>query len=240
MLASEKSKILSAKDLVHKRVNLGPVGSGTLQNAKDFLKIFNIKEEDIHASYLSHDEVLSGLSSKDTDAFFYTIGHPSSHIKYLTDRKKLLIIPAFGKHIEKFIDEFPYYSTAYIPKKFYPNIMNKDDEIKTIGVKAVMATSRYVDSDIVYAITKELFENFEEFKKSHPPFSTLRKEDLLKGLTLPIHSGALKYYKEAGLIRHIQYELRASPVKLGRWLFLIIGLLIGFQHIFSLFSRQPE
>ncbi len=57
---------------------------------------------------------------------------------------------------------------------------------------------------IVYSITKEVFENFETFRNLHPSFADLKKEEMVKGLPLPLHPGALKYYKEVGLDASIE------------------------------------
>jgi TRAP transporter TAXI family solute receptor len=85
-----------------------------------------------------------------------------------------------------------------IPVKFYPGAANESD-VPTFGVKATFVTSADVPDEVVYAITKEVFENFEAFKKLHPAYSVLTKESMLAGLSAPIHPGAMKYYKEAGL-----------------------------------------
>ena len=74
-------------------------------------------------------------------------------------------------------------------------------------MKATFVTSKKVDEDIVYAVTKEVFENFEEFKSLHPVYRVLTKPNMLKGLSAPIHRGALKYYKEAGLDKYIDAKL---------------------------------
>jgi hypothetical protein len=60
-------------------------------------------------------------------------------------------------------------------------------------------TSAQVPDEVVYAITKEVFDNFDEFKKLHPAYAGLTKESMLEGLSAPIHPGAMKYYKEVGL-----------------------------------------
>ena len=52
---------------------------------------------------------------------------------------------------------------------------------------------------VVYSITKEVFENFDTFRNLHPSFSDLKKEEMVTGLPVPLHAGALKYYKEVGL-----------------------------------------
>jgi TRAP-type uncharacterized transport system substrate-binding protein len=68
-------------------------------------------------------------------------------------------------------------------------------------------TSTAVNEDLVYAITKEIFENFEEFKRLHPAYAVLTKESMLAGLSAPIHRGALRYYKESNLIGYIGKSL---------------------------------
>ena len=68
-------------------------------------------------------------------------------------------------------------------------------------MKATLVTSSDVPEDVVYAITKEVFENFESFKKLHPAYAALTKESMLMGLSAPLHPGAMKYYTEAGLLK---------------------------------------
>jgi hypothetical protein len=82
----------------------------------------------------------------------------------------------------------------------YPGAQN-DGDTETIGMKATLVTSAKVPENVVYAITKEVFENFEEFKKLHPAYATLTKEGMLRGLSAPLHPGAEKYYKEVGLMK---------------------------------------
>jgi TRAP transporter TAXI family solute receptor len=84
--------------------------------------------------------------------------------------------------------------------KFYPNATNKEEMVPTFGVKATLVTSADISNEIVYAITKEVFDNLEAFKKLHPAYSVLTKKNMLEGLSAPLHPGAVKYYKEAGLM----------------------------------------
>jgi TRAP transporter TAXI family solute receptor len=82
--------------------------------------------------------------------------------------------------------------------KFYPGAKN-DADVPTFGVKATFVTSAKVPDNVVYAIVKEVFDNFESFKKLHPAYAGLTKKNMLEGLSAPFHPGALKYYKEVGL-----------------------------------------
>jgi TRAP transporter TAXI family solute receptor len=100
--------------------------------------------------------------------------------------------------VAKLLSKYPYYAKAVILKKNYPGATNKAD-VNTFGVKATFVTSAKVSDKVVYAITKEVFENFEAFKKLHPAYQVLTKKNMLEGMSAPIHPGAMKYYKEAGL-----------------------------------------
>jgi len=207
LIASEKSGIRKIKDLKGKRVNLGNPGSGHLQNSKDVLEAAGLTERDLSAEYVKAVEAPGLLQDERIDAFFYTVGHPSSNIKEATSgRIKVFIVPIRGPGIDKMLKKYSYYAESTIAHSFYPYAKNTQD-IATIGVKATFVTSKNVNEDIVYAITKEVFENFEDFKSLHPAYEVLTKKDMLKGLTAPIHKGALKYYKEAGLDKHIDPKL---------------------------------
>ena len=101
--------------------------------------------------------------------------------------------------VEKLLTKFPYYAKAFIPIELYPGATNKED-VMTFGVKATFVTSAKVPDNVVYAVTKEVFDNFESFKKLHPAYKVLTKQNMLEDMSAPIHPGALKYYKEAGLM----------------------------------------
>ena len=135
------------------------------------------------------------------------MGHPNGNIKEATaGRVKVRIVNIDGDVLKALTDKYSYYAEARIPQKEYPMAANTSDPI-TVGVKATLVTSASVPEDVVYAITKEVFENFDSFKSLHPAYQVLTKESMLKGLSAPIHKGALKYYKEAGLTKYINPAL---------------------------------
>lgn len=206
LVVSEKSGIRDIEDMKDKRINLGNPGSGQLQNSKDVLKAAGFTESDLSAEYVKAVEAPGLLQDERLDGFFYTVGHPNGNIKEATSgRIKVLIVSIKGESIDKLLEEYPYYAKASIPHEFYPRSLNTKD-IETIGVKATFVTSKNVAEDVVYAMTKVVFENFEEFKLLHPAYQVLTKENMLQGLTAPVHKGALKYYREAGLVQHIDPE----------------------------------
>jgi TRAP transporter TAXI family solute receptor len=208
LIASEKSSIRQVEDLKGKRVNLGNPGSGYLQNSRDVLKAVGLDEEkDLSAEYVKAVEAPGLLQDGRIDAFFYTVGHPNGNIKEATSgRIKVFIVSITGPDIDKMLEQYSYYAESIIDHSFYPYTLNKED-IATIGVKATFVTSKETEESIVYVITKEVFENFDAFKSLHPSYSVLTKKDMLMGLSSPIHKGALRYYREAGLDKYIDPKL---------------------------------
>ena len=207
LIASGKSGIREVKDLKGKKINLGNPGSGQLQNSKDVLTAVGLTKEDLSVEYVKAVEAPGLLQDGRLDGFFYTVGHPNGNIKETTSgRIKVFIVPIKGDQIDEMLGKYPYYAKTTIPHSFYPRSLNTQD-IETIGVKATFVTSKKVNEDIVYAITKEVFENLEEFKSLHPAYKVLTKQNMLEGLSAPIHSGALRYYKEVGLDKYIDHKL---------------------------------
>ena len=199
LLAAVDAGINSLADLKGKRVNIGNVGSGYRQNAIDALEANGLNyETDFNAESLKAAEAPGLIQDGRLDAAFYTVGHPSGYYKEATaGKRKVKFVPI--TNIESLLEKYPYYAASETLVEHYPTAEN-DANIPTFGVKATFVTSAKVSADIVYAITKEVFENFEDFKKLHPAYTGLTKKKMLDGLSAPIHEGAMKYYKEAGLM----------------------------------------
>jgi len=202
IVAGADTGIKTAADLKGHIVNIGNPGSGQRGNAMDLFEALGIDpEKDLQAEGLKAAESASMLQDGRIDAFFYTVGHPNGSIKEaVAGARKVRFVSVDAATIKKLVDKYPYYAPAIIPVSMYPGVANEEDT-PTFGVKATLCTSADVPDDVVYAITKEVFENLDEFKTLHPAFEVLTKENMLQGLTAPIHPGALKYYKEAGLMK---------------------------------------
>ena len=200
LVAADDAGIKTIKDLRGRRVNIGNPGSGQRQNSIDALTVAGIDyKNDLKAEGVKAAEAPGLLQDGRIDAFFYTVGHPSGAIKEATaGARKVHFVPITG--VDRLLKKFPYYAEAVIPIKLYPGATNKSD-VRTFGVKATLVTSAKVPDRIVYAVTKEVFENFSAFKNLHPAYQVLTKNNMLQGMSAPIHPGALKYYREAGLMK---------------------------------------
>lgn len=199
LLAAVDAQIKTISDLKGRPVNIGNPGSGQRGNAIDALEAAGIDwQTDIKAMAVEAAKAPGLLQDGKIDAFFYTVGHPSSAFKEATSGRRRTRFVAITE-TEALIRRFPYYAKSYIPAGLYPGTANEEDN-PTFGVKATFCTSASVPEEVVYAITKEVFENFDEFKTLHPAYQVLTKKSMLEGLSAPLHPGAVRYYKEAGLM----------------------------------------
>jgi uncharacterized protein len=198
MLAADDAGIETFADIKGKIINIGNPGSGQRGNAIDVMEAYGIDwESDIKAESLKASEAAKMLQDGRIDAYFYTVGHPNGSFKEATSgKRKAHFVPI--TEIDGLLAEYSYYAASFIPVSEYPNATNTGN-VDTFGVKATLCTSSDVSDDVVYAITKEVFENLDAFKKLHPAFAILTAESMLTGLSAPIHDGAMKYFKEAGL-----------------------------------------
>ncbi|MBU1276952.1 MAG: TAXI family TRAP transporter solute-binding subunit [Proteobacteria bacterium] len=200
MVASGPSGITGYPGLKGKAVAVGNPGSGTRQNTKDVLAAYGLSLEDLgKAEGLKASESAKVLQDGRIDAFAYTVGNPAGLIKEATSgRVKVRFLPASPAALDKLIQGRPYYVKSAIPVAFYPQSLDKAD-VPTFAVKATLITRAGVPDEVVYAITKTVFENLAALKKLHPALGGLTPRDMLEGLSAPLHPGALKYYREAGL-----------------------------------------
>ncbi|MEO1951408.1 TAXI family TRAP transporter solute-binding subunit, partial [Thioclava sp.] len=151
------------------------------------------------ATELKAAEQSKALCDNQIDAMVYTVGHPSGSIQEATTSCDATLVNVTGDAVDKLVADNPYYAKATIPGGMY---RGNPDDTQTFGVRATLVTSADEPDDVVYALVKSVFDNFDEFKKLHPAFAHLTPEEMVtKGISAPIHPGALKYYKEQGWIK---------------------------------------
>jgi len=188
--------INSVADLKGHAVNIGNPGSGQRGNAEDVLRLYGIdKDNDIKAQGLQQQEASRALIDKKIDAFFYTVGNPSAAIEEPANSTQIKIIPINDAAIYGFVDERPYYVMTTIPAGTYKGV---DVDVETYAVTATVVTSASASDEMVYDAVKTVFDNLDELKATHAAFRVLTPKSMLKGLTAPLHDGAMKYYKEQG------------------------------------------
>jgi len=199
VVARKDSGITNFKDLKGKRVNIGNPGSGQRGTMEIAMAAVGMTMDDFKlASELKSSEQSKALCDNKIDAMVFTVGHPSGSIKEASTSCDSVMVTVDGPAIAKLVADNDYYRTATIPGGMY---RGTPEDTKTFGVGATFVSSSDVPADVIYNVVKAVFENFDDFKKLHPAFANLKKEEMIKdGLSAPLHAGAVKYYKEAGLM----------------------------------------
>jgi hypothetical protein len=199
VVARADAGIKNFQDLKGKRVNVGNPGSGQRGTMEVLMKVLGWQMSDFKlAAELKPAEQSQALCDNKIDAFVYTVGHPTGNIQEAAASCDVVLVDVSGPVVDKLVKENPYYRYATIPGGMY---RGTDTDTKTFGVGATFVSSAKVPDEVIYNVIKAIFENFDEFKKLHPAFAILKKEEMIKdGLSAPLHDGAVKYYKEAGLM----------------------------------------
>ncbi len=199
VVARADSGIKKFEDLAGKRVNIGNPGSGQRGTMEVVMAAYGWDKKTFKlASELKSAEQGKALCDNKIDAIVFTVGHPSGSIKEPTTSCDSVLVPVTGAKIDDLVKKNDYYRTATIPGGMY---RGTDSDTQTFGVGATFVTSAKVPEDVIYNVVKAVFENFDDFKKLHPAFKVLKKEEMIKdGLSAPLHPGAAKYYNEAGLM----------------------------------------
>jgi len=199
LVVSKKSGIEKITDLKGKRINMDSPGSGTSMTADVVFEAFGIKRSDLAlANELKSSEGPTLLQDNNVDGYFFVAGHPTANIKDAANSVDINIVPIAGPQIDALIAKYPYYAKGTISGTFYKGVPN---DVPSIGVKAVLVTSSKVKDEVVYQVVKTILDNFDKFKELHPAYKTITKESLLEGLSVPQHPGAIRAFKEAGLLK---------------------------------------
>ncbi len=200
VVARADSGIKNFRDLKGKRVNIGNPGSGQRGTMEVVMGALGWTKSDFKlASELKSSEQSKALCDNKIDAMVFTVGHPSGSIKEASTSCDSVMVTVDGAAVDKLVSANDYYRTATIPGGMY---RGTDADTKTFGVGATFVSTAKVPADVIYQVVKAVFENFDDFKKLHPAFANLKREEMIKdGLSAPLHDGAAKYYKEVGLLK---------------------------------------
>ena len=200
VVARADAGIKNLEDLKGKRVNIGNPGSGQRGTMEVLMKAMGWDKSTFSlASELKSAEQSKALCDNKIDAMVFTVGHPSGSIKEATTTCDSVLVNITGPVVDKLVADHDYYRKAVIPGNMY---RGNPDDTNTFGVGATFVSSTATSVDTVYTVVKSVFENLDSFRKLHPAFATLKTDEMVKdGLSAPLHDGAARYYKEAGLIK---------------------------------------
>ena len=200
IVARKGAGIKTVADLKGKRVALDEPGSGTLINARTILAAYGIKESDIKPEYIKPNQAGDKLKDGSIDAFFFTGGSPAGAIAELASSGAgIELIAIDGPQADAIRKSDGFFSPDLIAADTYKGI----GAVKTLSVGAQWVTSDKADANTVYEITKALFAESGQkaMGAGHAKGKFITKENAIKGAGIPLHQGAEKFYKEAGLLK---------------------------------------
>lgn len=198
VIVSPESGINTIADMKGKRISVGAAGSGVESNAKQILEAYGLTFDDIKASHLSFNESANAYKDKQIDGFFVTSGVPNAAVQDVNALQKIKVISFDDASIDKLTKKYSFYTPFTITKDTYSGM---EADAKTVAVKATLIVKKDLGDDVVYNITKALFENQKELAEAHAKGKELNIQDAVKGVSVPFHPGAEKYFKEKGVLK---------------------------------------
>ncbi|MEZ4632873.1 MAG: TAXI family TRAP transporter solute-binding subunit [Deinococcales bacterium] len=198
LICHQDAEIASFRDIKGKAINIGVEGSGIRRTVLDMLAAFGMSLSDLQAFSLGISEARVKLAEGGLDCFFYSVGVGSIAVKDTATLTPIKLIPLDDPELEALAAQYPYYVMATIPAGSYYRV---DQDVRAFGVKALLASTTDLNSNTAYFVVKGLLENIDILQARHPSLSAITKESLLEGLSIPLHSGAIRAFKEASLVK---------------------------------------
>lgn len=187
------------KDLKGKSISSGSPGSGQWQLLGDLLAAHGMdRKKDIKEDYSSFSQSVEKIKDGNLDASLITAGTPTASVVELANHHDIMILPLTGPAIKELQKVQPYYADAILPANTYKG---QTEDIKTIAVRAIWATHDQLDDDTAYNVVKALYENTDTLAKVHVKGKEISLDKALESVSIPVHPGAERYYREKGLIK---------------------------------------
>jgi len=184
-------------DIDGKSFSVGPQASGTEQSTIVIMEGLGLSKKNIKPEYLGYDDTISAMRDGRLDGGSLPAGIPVSSIMDMAaSGVKASVLDVTDEQLNSINSVFNTWFRFTIPAGTYTGI---DKEIQTIAQPNFLAVTTELDEDLVYKLTKTIYENIDEVHKIHNSAKEIQLETALNGLPAPLHIGAYKYFVEAGL-----------------------------------------
>ncbi len=199
IIVRKDADIESVADLKDKRVAVGPIGSGTTENAKQILEAWDLSLDDLKAEQISSQQAGDYIKDGRLDAAFFTVAVGAAVITDTATVVDVEVLPIEGPNVDKLMDEYPFYAKQEVPAESYPGV---EEDTQTVAVMAMLAAREDLDKDLVYKIMKAMYseEGLKQIHEAHAKFRDLSVDQAMEGMSVPLHPGAEKFLKEAGVV----------------------------------------
>jgi TRAP transporter TAXI family solute receptor len=203
IFALKTKRFTSIWDLKGKKVALGAPGGASIWVSHVILDRYQFTDRDFNPQYLSFSNAIDALKEEKIDAVFYLSGGPSTALEELSEQIEISFLPIEKEILRGIVESHPYWTYSEIAAKTYPSLKLN---IPTIGVPCILVTHKDVAEDAIYSVVKSILEHTDEIAEDHPAGSEYSPENALRGITIPIHQGARKYFLEQKILESGAYR----------------------------------
>lgn len=197
IVASADSGIKTLADLKGKRVSVGAAKSGTELNARAILKAAGLSYGDLaKVEYLPFGESVELMKNRQLDATLQSAGLGVASIRDLSTSVKIVVVSVPADVVAKVGDAA--YQPAVIPANTYTG---QTTDIATAAIPNFLVTHSGVSDDTAYRMAKAMYDNIDTLYAAHNAAKAIKRDNAIKGMPVPLHPGAERYYKEVGLIK---------------------------------------
>lgn len=196
LILAASANIKTVNDLKGKRVGVGAPGSGVEGDVQAIFQVAKLRYDDMKVDFLDFGATTNRFKDNQIDAGFVVAGYPTASVMDLALTKEITLMDFSDDFLKELTKTHPYFVPSIVPAKTYNRI---DRDIKTPAVMAILVTHDKVSEDVIYNFTKAMFENIDTIHASHAQGKAITLKTALDGLTVPLHPGAAKYYKEKGM-----------------------------------------
>ena len=197
VVAAKASGISSVEGFRSKRVALGPEGSGTEQNAIQVPEANGLKVTDLaQAERIDTAEAVTKMKAGQLDGAFFTVGAGSALVRELLADGTGQLVAVPGVQIARLIAKLPFYWLDEIPAGTYPG---QTAAVSTPSLRVLLLTTDNAEEGAIYGLTKALIDNIPALRAANPAASGLTIDTVLRVVTVPLHAGALRLYRERNI-----------------------------------------
>lgn len=199
IVAAKGAGIRSVRDLKGKRVGVGATGSGTEVNARQILEVYGLSYTDLaRTEFLSFIEVAQRLREGTIDAGFITAGFPTDAIRELAVAREIVLLPVEQGELESLRKRYPFFTPDLIPAWTY---RGQERPVSTVAVQALLVARADLEATLIYTLLNTFFANTEFLATVHPKARLIRLERAIQGMSIPLHPGAERFYRDTRLLR---------------------------------------
>ena len=195
LVVDANAGIETVADLKGKAVSIGAFGSGVESNAKQILAAAGLTTDDIKVQNLDFAESANAIKDKSIVAAFVTAGAPTTAVTELATTNDIKVLSLDEAMVQQLCEQYSYYT----PYTIAADVYGADEDTQTVAVKATIIVKADLDEELVYNLTKGLFENLDAVAAAHAKGNEMSIEGAVEGVSVPLHPGAAKYFEEKGV-----------------------------------------